>query len=204
MGRPRQFKRDQAVEIAMHEFWQQGYSEVSVKSLCQKIGITRSSFYNTFGSIEVLFSEAVDLYNSDAPSRKFKPVYTEEMGNSAQLETPINSIRIMFYTLCKFRARDPEHRGCLIVNCLGELNHLNEQVRTDILGRMQMLRDEFHETLNLAVDLDELPKDTDTHELALSLQTLAVGINSMSKIVHAEEELLAIANSTLDGLGIKT
>lgn len=202
MGRIIEFNRDQAVEIAMHEFWQHGYSEVSIKSVSQKIGISRSSFYNTFGSIELLFAEVLDLYEYDAPIRKLRTAYSSEEEDKGNLETPVNSIRSMFQTLCKLRARDSEHRGCLIINCLGDLNHFNAQAQTDILGRIQVLRGEFHKTLRLAVNLGELPKHTDTHKLALSLQTLAVGINSMSKIIHAEEGLNAIANSTLDGIGI--
>ena len=50
MARPSKFDRKEAVELAMNEIWRDGYEANSVKALSEKLGITRSSFYNAFSS----------------------------------------------------------------------------------------------------------------------------------------------------------
>lgn len=64
MGRPRTFDRQQAVEQAMHLFWQQGYETTSLSQLKAHIGggISAPSFYAAFGSKEALFAEVVSGY----------------------------------------------------------------------------------------------------------------------------------------------
>lgn len=64
MGRPRTFDRQQAIEQAMHLFWEQGYETTSLSQLKERIGggISAPSFYAAFGSKERLFTEAVECY----------------------------------------------------------------------------------------------------------------------------------------------
>ncbi|MGU9825903.1 TetR/AcrR family transcriptional regulator [Pseudomonas sp. LF242] len=64
MGRPRNFDREQAVEQAMHLFWQHGYDATSLAQLKAGLGggISAPSFYAAFGSKEALFDECVQRY----------------------------------------------------------------------------------------------------------------------------------------------
>lgn len=64
MGRPRNFDRDQAVEQALHLFWQHGYDATSLAQLKAGLGggISAPSFYAAFGSKEALFDECVQRY----------------------------------------------------------------------------------------------------------------------------------------------
>lgn len=64
IGRPRTFDREQAVEQAMHLFWQHGYDATSLAQLKAGLGggISAPSFYAAFGSKEALFDECVQRY----------------------------------------------------------------------------------------------------------------------------------------------
>jgi AcrR family transcriptional regulator len=64
MGRPRNFNREQAVEQALHLFWQYGYDATSLAQLKAGLGggISAPSFYAAFGSKEALFDECVQRY----------------------------------------------------------------------------------------------------------------------------------------------
>lgn len=64
MGRPRAFDRQQAVDQALHLFWEQGYESTSLSQLKASIGggISAPSFYAAFGSKEALYAEAVQRY----------------------------------------------------------------------------------------------------------------------------------------------
>ena len=61
-GRPAVFDRDVALREAMKLFWERGYEGTSFDDLIAAMGISASSFYNSFGSKEALYCEATRSY----------------------------------------------------------------------------------------------------------------------------------------------
>ena len=62
-GRPRGFSRSEAIEQAMHLFWEHGYEATSLAQLREAMGeISSASFYAAFESKQALFREAIALY----------------------------------------------------------------------------------------------------------------------------------------------
>lgn len=195
MARPMGFSREEAIKTAMQEIWRAGYEASSVKAIAEKLGISRSSYYNTFGSREELFREALAAYFAQAPDRVLHEQVSDRSIRSLLTST--------FREICRVRAADPEGRGCLAINCLCELkggphDHLGDLVASAVIKN----QDQLGQLLDVAVAQGELPRDTDTHALALALQALLIGLNAMSKAVRSEEELWLAARATLQGLGI--
>jgi AcrR family transcriptional regulator len=61
-GRPAVFDRSIALQEAMKLFWERGYEGTSFDDLIAAMGISASSFYNSFGSKEALYCEATRTY----------------------------------------------------------------------------------------------------------------------------------------------
>src|SRR4030081_480384 len=61
-GRPVGFDRAAALREAMKLFWERGYEGTSFDDLIAAMGISASSFYNSFGSKEALYCEATQSY----------------------------------------------------------------------------------------------------------------------------------------------
>src|SRR5580693_10016296 len=61
-GRPAAFDRAVALQAAMKLFWERGYEGTSFDNLISAMGISASSFYNSFGSKEALYCEATQAY----------------------------------------------------------------------------------------------------------------------------------------------
>src|SRR6201996_304787 len=61
-GRPTVFDRGKALHEAMKLFWERGYEGTSFDELISAMGISASSFYNSFGSKEALYCEATQAY----------------------------------------------------------------------------------------------------------------------------------------------
>lgn len=198
VGRHMKFDRQAAVEIAMQAFWKQGYSNVSVNGLCAQIGITRSSFYNTFGSLDALFDEVVTLYLSQTPAEK-----AAERFGAMTTGSPTAQIRATFKLLCKSRARDPEAKGCLLFNTMGALSTLSGPARSTLLSALEGGRARFEALVNQAKDAGELPASADPEDISDSLQALIIGINTISKLIPSEDRLWRLASATLDGLGLR-
>src|SRR6516162_9410179 len=61
-GQPAVFDRARALQAAMRLFWERGYEGTSFDELIAAMGISASSFYNSFGSKEALYCEATQAY----------------------------------------------------------------------------------------------------------------------------------------------
>ena len=62
MARPRSISKDDILERALLLFWERGYDRTSIADLSEAIGVGPSSLYNSFGSKEGLFQEALARY----------------------------------------------------------------------------------------------------------------------------------------------
>lgn len=194
MGRPAKFDRETAVEAAMNEIWKKGFEASSVKALSQLLGITRSSFYNAFGSREALFMEALGLYFSKTPDRVLA-----DMDAGASVPKALTG---MFREICRIRAADPEARGCMAVNCVAELVGVDGTLGPVLENAVLQSVERLQHLLKQAAENGEIEDAGDLRNKALALQNLLIGLNLMSKVVRTEEELWAAASQTLKGLGL--
>lgn len=193
MARPTSFDREEAVETAMHAVWENGYENTSVKQLAEMLGITRSSFYNAFGSREELFRAFIPKYAAQSPDAMLRQDVTGDV---------LLLITVLYREICKVRAQDPKARGCLLINSVAELcpsqEGLGALLATLVLGSV----DRIEELLDVAVENGELPASSNTRAIALALQNLMVGINVICKVVRSEDELWLLTETTLRGLGL--
>lgn len=194
MGRPTAFDRVQAIDDIMNIMWDEGYEASSVKAISEKLGITRSSFYNAFGSREELFKEVLQHYAEQSPDY------------ALALATPPIDVKLLFTLVfkeaCAARAEDKDGRGCLAINSVTELCNRDEKLSA-FLEEMILGNIERIETiLKWGVESKELPSNLDRHGTALSLKALLVGLNVMCKAVRAESELWLTAKTTLKALNM--
>jgi len=194
MGRPANFDREAALEKVMHKLWRDGYAASSVKALSEMLGITRSSFYNAFGTREALFEEALALYFSQTPD---VPLATAAPNVSVK-----RLFTSVFRGVCKARAEDPEGRGCLAINCVSELCNSHETLGPVLEKAVLGSLDRIKTILGWGVEMGELDPALDTHAMALAVQNLLIGINVMSKVVRNEKDLVTTVDTTLSALGL--
>ncbi|MEP3115607.1 TetR/AcrR family transcriptional regulator [Nisaea sp.] len=195
MGRPSKFNRDDAVNTAMEAFWRDGYKASSVKALSEHLGITRSSFYNAFGSREDLFREALDRYGEQSPDRAFAtaPAAT---GSVRRLITKT------FRAACHARATDLDAKGCLAVKSVAELCNRDEKLGLMLDEIIQANVARLERLLETGKETGELPATLDVHATALALKTVLVGLNVICKVIRDEEELWLSARTALVALDL--
>ncbi len=192
MARPAKFDRGEAVELVMNEIWRHGYESSSVKALSEKLGITRSSFYNAFGSRRSLFKEALDLYFSRSPDRALATA-------TPDISVPKLFTRT-FREVCRVRAADREARGCMAINSVAELCNVHEELGAVMADAVLGSLSRIERLLERGLARGEIDADTDLRATALALQNLLIGLNVMCKVVRKEEDLWQAAATTLKGL----
>lgn len=61
-GRPRSFDKDAALDVAVEQFWRDGYDATTIASLTSALGVAAPSLYAAFGDKEQLFEAAATCY----------------------------------------------------------------------------------------------------------------------------------------------
>lgn len=194
MARRLQFDRDEAVRRVMELIWREGYEAANVKAASEHLGIARSSYYNAFGSREALFAEALMLYIKEAPDRALREA-PADMSVKKVITTLIRDV-------CRIRSDDKDRKGCLAVNCLGELGgsggapgELLHSLFQENIVRMQAF-------MERGVASGELSPNEDLRTKALALKSILISLNLIAKMGLSEEDLWRQAVALLDGIGL--
>lgn len=134
-GRPRAFDQDVALDAALQLFRDQGYEATSLSDLTQAMGISRSSFYASFGSKRDVLLSAIKRY-----SARGLAILRDVQTNST--DTPSRAL------LTKLANPDDTGHGCLVVNCISELAPGDAEIQGICRGHVEQLENLFAETLS--------------------------------------------------------
>ncbi len=117
MARPRQFDSVEVEQELLGVFWSRGYACTSIENLTEATGLLRGSLYAAYGDKENMFRTAVNLYIADLAAQ----LATEKTG--------LEAVQHVLDTVVQLTARDPERRGCLILNAIPESHALSEETK---------------------------------------------------------------------------
>ena len=178
----------------MNLFWRDGYLGVSASDLAAAMNIQRSSFYNSFGSREAVFLEALERYSQSAPDKVIDGLVP---GDSV-----LTAIAGMYRELCRQRAADAEARGCLVCNSIGELIGVDDALGPVLQDAIEERIGVFERVLGMAVEQGEVDLPGGVVAPARALVAFLLGINLLSKTVRDERELWVTCRTFLAGFGV--
>lgn len=133
MARPLSFDVLRATDKALLLFWQKGYQSTSLPLLLRVMGISRSSFYASFGNKTDLFISCLDLF-ADRTAR----ILLEGCARRGAIEG------LHFFLLRHLDGHDQRSArlGCLLVNTVLELSGVDDRLSqhaSQHLGHIQLL-----------------------------------------------------------------
>lgn len=193
MPRPREFSAQDVLEKAMRVFWAQGYEASSLQNLTEAMEISKSSFYDTFGSKHELFISAIDHYNKTIAKHQAAAVI-------AEADTVKAGIAAVFRNAANSVIEGGENCGCFLNNCAGEVAP-HDSVATKHLGAgIKHLEEAFYSALCKAQDCGEIDPWREPRALARYLAAALNGLIVVGK-ARPEPDLLAdIIDVTLAAL----
>lgn len=185
-GRPQAFDRQLALDAAMRLFWEGGYEGTSFADLIAAMGISASTFYNSFGSKEQLYNEAVQHYLSGPNGARLGAIL------SGPDDTRTTFARIIDEVAREFT--DPvSPTGCMIslagTHVSPQLHSIRETMTKYRAGFEQMLVDRLQRGLAVG----DLPPDTDIVQLASFFGTLFRGMAVQARDGKSQEHLRGLA-----------
>ncbi len=177
----------------MQVFWAKGYEATSLQDLIHAMGISKSSFYETFGSKHESFMSAIEHYEGTV---------TKRLAGVLEGDAPARkAIAEVFDAIIKAAVAEGDRRGCLLCNSAVEVSPHDSEAAALVATGLARVEKAFHRAVVRGQDAGEIPAERDARALARYLTSSANGLQVMAKASPnraALENVAGIVLSVLD------
>jgi TetR/AcrR family transcriptional repressor of nem operon len=180
-GRPAKYVPEKVLDIAMGLFWRNGYAGTSLDGLTQAIGLSRSSFYNAFGSKHQLFLPCLERYQARTASE-----LSQRLDSAPSAMVFINDTLLWAIDEVVLGG-DP--RGCLVMNTAAEFAQHNLEIAERVALGLESYRSVFLAAVRRAQQEGDLRSTVDAEQVAAYLVTAMSGLRTMAKAGTDAESL---------------
>lgn len=192
VGRPLEFDPDMALEAAMQLFWRKGYESSSLQDLMSAMGLSKSSFYQTFKSKHSLFQQAITHY---------REAMTDEMTMKLnKARSGKTFIETLFRSIASETAGPDERRGCLLMNTASEFAQTDPDIATLVTASIDAITNVFELAIQQAQEQGNISSEKNAHTLATYLVSSMSGLRSMVKAGANRKTISRITTVTLAAL----
>ena len=176
----------------MNVFWSQGFKVASLSDLTTSMKISKSSFYETFGSKHDLFLSTIDYYIRTA---------TAQISGAAHVDAPAHKIIHTLFERAVQRMVDPKsRRGCYLNNCAVEVSLYDELASKRFATGMSIMEEAFLKLVERGKREGAITMAHNSRALARYLVSSLNGILVMGKAQSDKESLYEVVNVTMDAL----
>lgn len=168
VGRPKKFKRDDALAAALNVFWAKGYNGASMKDLTSAMKINGPSLYAEFGDKQSLYKLTIDQY---AENDACAPLVAFE--SEPDIHEAVKAF--MLAAIDYATQQDSGVKGCFLSSCVattaGEIDGIEEKLQTAISQTDARLAARFDQE----IEKGTLPKNFPSLERARLMFDLRQG-----------------------------
>ena len=145
--------RQRILESARELIYAQSYGDVGVAAICDRAGVKKGSFYHFFPSKQELTAAVLDEFREELKTELWGRAFAPNVPPLERFDRFVETL----YQLQKAVADEAGHMlGCPFGNLAVELATRDEVVRRKVDSVFQDLEAYFRDTLQLAVDADDL------------------------------------------------
>ncbi len=188
MNRPPDFDKDEVLDAAMETIWSKGYNAASLADLTGAMGLSKSSFYNSFGNKQQILLDVIDAYTAAQAKAMARMLGGSGFrdGLNALFETIVNG--------------NNGGKGCLLVNCASEVALHDARAAAHVREGFGEMARVFAARARRAQADGELDAAADPEALAHSLIAVIAGLRVLAKTGTDRRMLRAVVRQALDGL----
>lgn len=180
------------MERAMLVFWRRGYQATTLADLLAAMRLSKSSFYETFGTKRDLLLTAMRRYAASGMGGLIAPLLAPDASRPAIEATLANMVR---------HARSPAgRRGCLVNNTLGEVAPNDPVVFAATRAVLEQLEALLIGVVTRAQERGEITRKEHPRALARFLATTFGGLNLVAKARPDKSTLDDVVRITLRAL----
>jgi TetR/AcrR family transcriptional repressor of nem operon len=192
MARPREFDTEEALDEAVEVFWTKGFDATSLQDLLQAMDLSKSSFYQTYGSKGELYRTAIDRYRTRIVEDMRRDLERAASGRAF--------IEEAFRGLARNLDAPNGRRPCLVMNDSGDVERRDEAVARRMRDGAEQFEEIFRTAVERAQRDGDVPPEKDAGALARYLVSSRSGLLAMRKTGASEDELRDVIDVTLSAL----
>ena len=192
IGRPREFEIENAVKDAMNLFWERGYEKTSLEDLLQAMGLSKSSFYSTFGSKHELFEQCILHYREMLIGELLKSLENASSGR--------HFIENVFSAIAEETFHPENRKGCLVMNSASEFAQRDSVVSELVSQGIRELEQVFVKAINRSHMEGDISRKTKAQPMARYLVSSMSGLKTMVKAGGTPNEIKEVIKITLKAL----
>lgn len=190
MARSKAFDEDRALDAAVDCFWLRGYEGTSVRDLTAAMGIGGPSLYNAYGDKRELFERALRRY----AERSMR----ERIARLEASHRPKEAIAAFVGEIVERSLKDPERKGCLLVNAALDVAPHDADVGRMVSGYLDEIRSFFRCNIDAARKAGQVPRRTDSEAVSGHLLGVVTGIRVLARTGANRKLLESVARPALE------
>ncbi|WP_313542394.1 TetR/AcrR family transcriptional regulator [Leifsonia aquatica] len=184
MARRREFDEQTLLDAATDVFWSRGYGATALSDIASASGVGTSSIYAAYGSKWGLFIAAFERYCADRIA-----IVRAAVANGDGTRRDV--AERMLAAIVDDCAGQPDRRGCLMLNSIGELAADHPDVTR--------ISSETVDAMEAAVR-ERLPQDPSADSLAAHIVALSQGLIQLSRLGVSERRLRSTARAATEAI----
>jgi AcrR family transcriptional regulator len=171
--------RSQILTAAVRQASAAGFESLTIGTLAEKLGMSKSGLFAHFGSKQELQMAALDEAARQFTEQVFMPALKAPRG--------VKRLRALLENWITWPERASLPGGCPIDAATREYMHQPGALRDAALERQRQLDRELTKAVQLAVDTGELAKGTDPRQFAFELVAIVLSATRVAPILGADE-----------------
>lgn len=192
-GRPLEFDPHLALQKAMEVFWCRGYEATSLQDLLAAMNISKSSFYQAFGSKHELFERCLQAFRERQVGRMTAALERSSSGKEF--------LRSMLLSAAREATVNEQPKGCLIMNTATEFSGRDAVIAGLVDEGTRQFSGVFQKAIERAQADGEIAAEKNAEVLARYVVSTISGLKTMAKAgmpATAIEDVAEVALSALD------
>ena len=192
-GRPLEFDPQLAQQKAMELFWCRGYEATSLQDLLDAMNISKSSFYQAYGSKHSLFELCLTAFRERQVGRMTAALEQAPSGKTF--------LRAMLLSAAREASTNELPKGCLIMNTATEFSGRDAVVADLVEQGTRQFADVFRAAIERAQADGEITSAQSPEILSRYVVSTMSGLKTMAKAGMPAEAIEQVAEVALGALG---
>ena len=184
--------RAQILSAAVEQASSSGFESLTIGTLAEKTGMSKSGLFAHFGSKLELQLAALDEAARQFTEQVFMPALKAPRG--------VKRLKALFEDWITWPKRASLPGGCPIDAASREYDHQPGPMRDAVIERQKLLDRELTKAVQLAIDSGELKPDTDARQVAFEMLSPSILAFYRSELVLGTDESRKHARIAFDRL----
>jgi AcrR family transcriptional regulator len=183
--------RAQILEAAVQQASQGGFESLTIGTLAEKTGMSKSGLFAHFGSKTELQLAALDEAARRFTEIVFLPALKQPRG--------VKRLRALFDNWLLWTQRTNLPGGCPIDSASREYDHRPGPMREAVIERQQLVARELAKAVQMAIDTGELKKSTDPFQVVFEFFSIVLGFYR-AQFITGDAQAMKHAQAAFDRL----